>query len=247
MGGGPATSGAAAHVIVDALVDEVRVDGTDGHHLARVRRLRVGERVTAADGEGQWREYVVAAVEDRGLDLHASGTVATEARRQPDLSVAFAITKGTKPDVVVRQLTEVGVDRILPVVAARSVVRPGSGRTEAFTLRMHRVAREAAMQSRRAWLPEVLAPVPLADLAGRRGLVVAEAGGLPAEGLGDPGPEGWTLLVGPEGGFDPGELGPLGPLPRLGLGPFVLRAETAAVAGAALLAARRGIGHGAWD
>ena len=253
MEGGPATSGAVAHVLIDALDDELKIDGADGHHLARVRRIRVGERVTAANGAGTWRAYVVHDVTDRSLELRADSPTRTEARAQPDLSVAFALTKGSKPDVVVRQLTEVGVDRILPVVAARSVARPVGTRTDAFTVRMRKVAREAAMQSRRAWLPEVAAPAVLADLAGRSDLVVAELGAGPVEALADPGPGGWTLLVGPEGGLAPEELEALGPSGRLGLGPHVLRAETAAVAGAVVLGRSRQsrigkeIGHGAWD
>lgn len=235
MGGGPESAGAVAHVLVDALGDELLVDGADGHHLARVRRIRPGEVVTAADGAGTWRVYVVYEVAERSLGLRAEGPTRVAERGVPEVTVAFALTKGSKPEVVMRQLTEVGVDRILPVVAARSVARPVAARTDAFTVRMRRVAREAAMQSRRAWLPEVEAPAPLGALAGRPDLVVAELGAGPAEALAHPGPAGWTLLVGPEGGFVPEELAELGPLGHLGLGRHVLRAETAAVAGALAL------------
>ncbi|HEU5301733.1 MAG TPA: RsmE family RNA methyltransferase [Acidimicrobiia bacterium] len=253
MDGGPATSGAVAHIVTNLLRDEIRVDGQDGHHLARVRRLRPGARATATDGAGKWREYEVTTVAGSGLELHATGPVHTTARDQPQITVAFALTKGSKPEVAVRQLTELGVDRIVPVVAARSIARPVGARAESFTRRMRRVAREATMQSRRARLPFVGGPVPLLDLAGRAGLVVAELGAPTADRLADPGPEGWTLLVGPEGGFDPEERDALGPVGRLGLGAHVLRAETAAVAGAAVLVALRqsrggeNDGHGAWD
>jgi len=251
--GGPATSGAVAHVVTDGLRDEIRVDGPDGHHLARVRRLRPGERATATDGAGAWREYEVTAVAGPQLELRAIGPAHTVREEHPEITVAFALTKGSKPEVAVRQLTELGVDRIVPVVAARSIARPLGARAESFTLRMRRVAREATMQSRRARLPAVEGPVPLLDLAGRSGLVVAELGAPTADRLADPGPEGWTLLVGPEGGFDPEEREALGAGSRLGLGPHVLRAETAAVAGAAVLVTMRQFrigeksGHGAWD
>lgn len=253
MNGGPATSGAVAHVVTEVLLDEIRVDGPDGHHLARVRRLRPGERATATDGAGKWREYEVTTVAGPQLELRATGPTHTVRKEQPEITVAFALTKGSKPEVAVRQLTELGVDRIVPVVAARSIARPADARAESFTLRMRRVAREATMQSRRARLPAIERPVPLLDLAGRAGLVVAELGAPTADRLADPGPEGWTLLVGPEGGFDPEEREVLGSEDRVGLGPHVLRAETAAVAGAAVLVTLRqsGIGekngHGAWD
>ncbi|HEY8215971.1 MAG TPA: RsmE family RNA methyltransferase [Acidimicrobiia bacterium] len=235
--GFPADAGAAAHVLVDALADEVTVEGADGHHLARARRLRAGEMVTAADGRGAWRPYAVAEVRRGAIVLGATGTVRREPELVPRLAVAFALTKGVKPETVVRQLTELGVDEVVPVVGERSVARARGGREPSVVERLQRVAREAAMQSRRARLPEIGFPVPLLDLAGRGGLVVAERG----HPTGPPGPgeAGWTLLVGPEGGFSPSESDALRGAPRLAIGAHVLRAETAAVAGAAVLAAVR--------
>jgi 16S rRNA (uracil1498-N3)-methyltransferase len=238
--GSPADVLATAHVILDALDVDVRIDGSDGHHLARARRVRAGEAITAADGAGAWRAYEVTAVTGGEVTLHATGEPQGEPQLTPRLEVAFALTKGVKPEQVVRQLTELGVDRVQPVVADRSVARPDpSGRGGSGAERLRRVAREAAMQCRRAWLPAIGAPVPVAELAGRRGLVVADRTGADAAGLPDPGPQGWTLLVGPEGGLAPTELEALGAAPRLAVGPHVLRAETAAVAAAAVLSMRR--------
>jgi len=224
---------AVAHVLVEALVDDVEVGGDDGHHLGRVRRLRGGERVTAADGIGGWRLYEVDATRRGVVSLHAVGDAQREPELVPGLSVAFGLTKGVKPEIVVRQLTELGVDAVLPVVGQRSVVRPTT------VDRLRRVAREALMQSRGSRLPSVGEVTSLLELAGRPGLVVATPGGpgpdpAPAPELG-----GWTLVVGPEGGLAPAELEALSEAPRLSVGPHVLRAETAAVAAAALLTARR--------
>lgn len=232
---------ATAHIVLDVseLPDAVRVDGADGYHLVRVRRLRVGEAVTTADGLGSWRPYRVANVIDGWLDLEAIGTVRREPEPAPGLMVAFALTKGVKPETVVRQLTELGVDALAPVIAQRSIVRPRGERVDALTLRLRRVAREAAMQCRRARLPRVEAPGPLAELRGRPGLIIAERGGEAPEDLTAPGASGWLLVVGPEGGLAPEDLAILGPAPRLAIGPHVLRADTAAVAAAAALAARR--------
>jgi len=245
---------ASAHVLVDTspgtgLADALRVDGSDGHHLVRVRRLQVGEAVTAADGRGQWRPYLVTSTDNRALTLAATGPARNEPVSAPGLAVAFALTKGVKPETVVRQLTELGVDEILPVVATRSIVRPRAERAGTTVERLERVAREAVMQSRRARLPRIAAVGPLAALAGRPGLMIAERGDRPSTDPVDPGAGGWLLVVGPEGGFAPEDLrllegsGPDGdraaPLPRLTVGPHVLRAETATVAAAAVLSARR--------
>jgi len=240
---------AAAHVLVDTgpdagLPDALVVDGSDGHHLVRVRRLQVGEAVTAGDGVGQWRPYLVSGTDNRELTLTATGPSRNEPVPAPGLAVAFALTKGVKPETVVRQLTELGVDEILPVVATRSIVRPRAERVGAVAQRLERVAREAVMQSRRARLPRMAAVAPLAALAGRPGLVIAERGDLASTDLADPGVGGWLLVVGPEGGLTPEDLHMLEGtldrrLPRLSVGPHILRAETAAVAAAAVLSARR--------
>jgi 16S rRNA (uracil1498-N3)-methyltransferase len=235
-----ASAPAAAHVVVDsALDDQLIVDGDDGHHLQRVRRLRAGEAVTAADGAGAWRPYEVAEVQHGRLVLEAAGETRVEPTLVPPLTVAFAITKADKPEAVVARLTELGVDRLIPVVARRSVAQWDGARAEAALVRLRRVAREAAMQCRRARLPEIGTPLPVTSLARRTGLVVADRDGPAVGALAEPGPDGWLVAVGPEGGFDDDELGALGGAPRFGVGPHVLRAETAAVAAAAALSGYR--------
>ena len=247
MDGWPADVPGSAHLFVpaaDDLADAVQVDGEDGHHLARVLRLRTGETVTAADGSGTWRPYRITSAAGTVVSLAAAGPVGREPALTPRLAVAFALTKGDKPDLVVQKLTELGVDRIVPVLAERSVSRPARDRAGAQTERWRRIAREAARQCRRATLPVVEDLRPLAALSGHPSLVVAERGGVPASTLGSP-PDGEILVVvGPEGGLAEAEVDALKPWARLDLGPHILRAETAALAAAALLAARRSAATG---
>jgi 16S rRNA (uracil1498-N3)-methyltransferase len=242
MGGWPADIPASAHLFVASaaeLSDTTEVVGEDGHHLARVLRLRTGEAVTVADGSGSWRPYRVAGVTGTGVRLDATGDLAQEPALAPRLAVAFALTKGDKPELVVQKLTELGVDRIVPVLAERSVSRPDPDRAAGAAERWRRIAREAARQCRRATLPAVEELVPLAALAGHPALIVAERGGGPADAL-DPAPGGEMLVVvGPEGGLAPAEVEALKPWGRLGLGPHVLRAETATLAAATVLTALR--------
>ncbi len=84
----------------------------------------------------------------------------------PALTVAFAPTKGERPEWVVQKLTELGIDRIVPLVSERSVVRWEGGRGQKAVERLRRVAREAAAQCRRVWLPEITDVVHFADLSG---------------------------------------------------------------------------------
>jgi 16S rRNA (uracil1498-N3)-methyltransferase len=237
--GCPADVDAAAHVFVERLDDDVLVTGDDGHHLVRVRRVRAGEIVTAADGYGRWRTYAASATGRGDVSLEARTEVAHEPVLVPGLTVACALTKGERPELVVQKLTELGADGVFLVRAARSVVRWDADREATAVERLRRVAREAGAQSRRARLPVIDGPMALADVAAVDGLVVADRRGVTAGELAVPAGSGWTVAVGPEGGFDDDEERLLGAAPRLAVGRLVLRAETAAIAAAAALAGRR--------
>jgi len=220
----PLTGGARAHVFVaDLEAPELAPD--DRHHLERVLRLRPGDELTVADGAGRWRRCRF------GPALEADGDVEVEVPPAPAITLAFALTKGERPEWTVQKLTEVGVDRIVPFVSARSIVRWDEAKAERNAERLRRVAREAAMQSRRAFLPVVEDVAEFADVVTRTGAALAAPDGRP------PDLARACLLVGPEGGWTDEELA-LAPV-RVALGPTVLRAETAAVAGAVLLAGLR--------
>jgi 16S rRNA (uracil1498-N3)-methyltransferase len=196
----------------------------DDHHLRRVLRLRPGDALTVGDGAGGWRAARLSAT---GVEPTGPDEVAPEPG--PTLTVGFALVKGGKPELVVQKLTEVGVDRIVPLRAARSVVRWDEAKAGKAVERLRSVARAAAAQCHRPHLPEVAAVTDVAAVVGEDGVVLAERGGTP---LG----EARTVLVGPEGGWAPDELA--AGLPTVGLGPHVLRAETAAIAAAVRLVAR---------
>ncbi len=219
-------SGTVAHVFVDDL-DAPELHESDRRHLLAVLRLRPGQPLTASDGRGGVRRCRMG---DRGA-LETCGEVLNMPRPQPALTVGVALTKGARLEVAVQKLTELGIERIVPFVAARSVLRWDGERAEHHRRRLGRIAREAAMQSRRAHLPvlEELSDPP--TLAGRPGAALCQRGGRP------PTLDDRVVLVGPEGGWAPEELA-LG-LPCIGLGPHVLRAETAALAVAAVLVALR--------
>jgi 16S rRNA (uracil1498-N3)-methyltransferase len=232
-----ADADAAAHTFAGELGDVVEIGGAEGHHLQRVRRLRAGERITVADGAGAWRLYEIEAERAGGLRLGARSELTAEPEILPRVSLALALTKAGALDTVVARCTELGVARVTPVRAERCVVRWDEAQTARALTRMRAAARAAAEQSRRAVLPAIEAPVDIAVLAGRAGVVVAERGGAPSDAIAPPNPpdDEWTVLVGPEGGFAPGERARLGNMPHLGLGPHVLKAETAPIAAVAIL------------
>ncbi len=219
---------AAAHVVVDDL-DTPELDASDAHHLRSVLRLRRGEAVSATDGRGGWRPCRLGP----GSELEPDGETVREERPAPAIAVGFAPVKGDRPEWAVQKLTELGADEILLLRCDRSVVRWDGSRAGGHLDRLRRVARHAVMQSRRVWMPSLYLAGSVEDAAAASPAVaLAEPGGDP------PSLERPTVLVGPEGGWSPAELG-VG-LALVDLGPAVMRTETAAVAAGLLLVALRG-------
>jgi 16S rRNA (uracil1498-N3)-methyltransferase len=220
--------GSAAHVFVDDLTSPVLSD-EDHRHLERVLRLRPGEEVTAADGRGGWRRF---RYEGAGR-LDPLAEVERRNPPEPPITVGFALTKGERPEWTVQKLTEAGVDRIMPFVTARSIVRLDGEKGTRRLARLRAVARAAAMQSRQARVPDVghVTLFPEAVTLAGPGAALAHPGG------NSPGLDRPAVLIGPEGGFTDDELD-CG-LPTVSLGPPILRAETAAMAAGVLLCALR--------
>ena len=214
-------------------LDSLGVDDDTWHHLMRVRRSSVGSMVTATDGAGRWRPCRIASPSS----LEADGDIVTVARPEPEITVAFALTKGDKPELVIQKLTELGVDRIVPFRAARSVVRWDAAKAHAAHRRWTTVALSAVEQSKRCWLPDVEPVSDVVDLAGRAAARVDRGGGVPSLARS-------VVAIGPEGGWDDRERELLPE--AVALGPHVLRAETAALtAGVVLCSLRSGLVVGA--
>lgn len=227
--------------------ETVILSAEDAHHAIRSLRLRPGDRFTSSDGRGGLARCRVVRASGLLLEGEVEERVG-ESRPLPVLRVLIPPPKGDRLTWAVQKLTEVGADEIVLVEAARSVRRWKGERAHKAAERLGTVAREAAKQARRRFLPEVLGPTAWGEALGdalQDGLTVvlweqADQGllGLLPE---DP-PDRLTLVVGPEGGIPEeaamaaGDRGAL----LASLGPNVLRTETAAVAAAAVALARYG-------
>jgi 16S rRNA (uracil1498-N3)-methyltransferase len=219
----PVLRGSAAHVFVSSLSTPELTD-EDDHHLRRVLRIRDTDVVTISDGDGRW---VAARLTASGLEVASEPT--SEVALRP-ATVISAIPKGDRPEWIIQKLTEIGATAIGFMDCARSVVRWDAARAAKQIERLRRIAREAAMQSRRVWLPRVLDVVPFDEAIIAINCAIADPDG------GDLAADTDTLLVGPEGGFTEGELNSA--KRRVALSPNVLRVETAALAAAFLLTLR---------
>jgi 16S rRNA (uracil1498-N3)-methyltransferase len=237
------------HLAADAVRgDQVTFDGTAAHHLGRVLRAAVGDLVQAVDAGGQLLSVRLTAIGAR----RAEGVVVTRHRLATEspleLTLAQAIPKGDKMEVVIRMTTELGVSRVIPLITARTVVRLEPSRWGPRVARWQRVAKEAAQQCGRAAVPEVAPPRELTAWrheARADGLLICfweeERHGLATLLPADPGPR-VTVVVGPEGGLTAAEVGELSSTGALiaGLGPRLLRTETAGTVAVALLQSRYG-------
>ena len=209
-------------VFVEDLADP-RIEDADFHHLERSLRLPLGSEISVGDGQGRWQRARLAPT----AELMGETVLAPEPRWP--LTIAFTPVKGQKPEWVVQKLTEIGVQRIVPLVTERSVVRWDGDRSARHLARWPRVIREAAMQSRQVRLPSFDLPVAVSDF------VLATPDAREADPAGAPADSAVrTLMIGPEGGWSANELEGR---PSRSLPGGILRAETAAIAAGTLLTA----------
>lgn len=226
------------------------LDGDEGHHAVTVKRAQVGEQLLLADGSGMQAVVEVRALAAGALEAVVLDLVDARAPG-PRFVLAQALAKNGRDEQAVETATELGVDEVLAWQARRSIVQWRGERGRKSLAKWGGIARAAAKQARRADVPAVAGPFDSRALAERLAEVV-EAGGvalvlhedastrldevaLPAAG-------DVALVVGPEGGIDPGELDAFADAGArvVRLGPTVLRASSAGPAAlAVLLAATR--------
>ncbi len=223
--------------------DVVVLDGAEGRHAARVKRIGAGEAVLISDGRGALASCVVETV---GPDRLAVRVTERWPVPEPDprLVVVQALPKGDRAELAVELLTELGVDEIVPWTASRSIVQWTGERGTKALARWLRTAAEAAKQSRRARVPLVNGLAGTTDVAARleraTGFVLHEAAAEPLTSAVLPQRGEIVLVVGPEGGVSDDELDAFAGARPVRLGDPVLRSSTAGAAGLAALSVRLG-------
>jgi 16S rRNA (uracil1498-N3)-methyltransferase len=217
----------------------IQIDGPKGHHLARVLRVRPGERGVAVSGG---REYELEVVEVEGE--HVVARVLAERPTQGEAATRITLLQAVLPnpdfDAVIEAGTAVGIHGFVGVQAARSISRPSAGRLA----RWQAIAQSAAEQSHRGEIPAVAGPMGLSTAFDRaadsRLLALDPAASLPLLRAVDDSPA-YAIAVGPEGGWTGDELTVMrdrGAV-AVNLGPRILRARLAAVVAAAILVQQR--------
>jgi 16S rRNA (uracil1498-N3)-methyltransferase len=222
---------------------ELALDPGQSRYLAAVMRQAVGDEMLLFNGrDGEWRA-AVTVVGKRAVGVKAARLERPQAMGQ-DLDLIIALVKRGRLETIVEKAAELGARRVRPVVTERT--NADRARVERLTA----IATEAAEQTGRLDVPEILEPVKLEKLLagwepGRRLLFCDEAGDAKpvAEALAGQPAGPWAVLIGPEGGFSPKEREMLRALPfatAATLGPRILRADTAAISALTLWQATLG-------
>ena len=218
----------------------VALEPAEARHLTGALRRRPGDEIVIADGQGIVAEAKLVAA---GKGMAEAEILSMRRMPEPEsdrVTLALALIENRAMDWAIQKAVEVGVGRFVPMHTERGQVR---GRDPGVRIgHWRRIAMQALKQCRRPWAMEIGDVVPLTELVdqSKDGGVVADRGGCSIGEL-SPG-TGSLLLVGPEGGFTPDEcdLFDHRGWPRLRLGPHILRAETAAVVGGAMMVERAG-------
>jgi 16S rRNA (uracil1498-N3)-methyltransferase len=217
------------------------VDGDEGFHAASVRRIRVGEELDLGDGAGAVAHVVVEAVGKASLTTRVLGR-RTVAPPTPEVTVVQALPKSDRSELAIELATEAGADAFVAWQSDRCVARwDGGAKVEKGLRRWQAVARSAARQSRRPYVPPVTSLVNTKQLAARLAsaadpqvvLVLHESATAPLTAVGLADAAAVTLIVGPEGGIGDDELAVLTDAGAVAvkLGPSVLRTTSAAAVG----------------
>jgi 16S rRNA (uracil1498-N3)-methyltransferase len=221
-----------------ALGGSVQIDGKRGHHLARVVRVRPGERGVAVFAG---REYELEVVAVAGARVEAR--VLTDRPERGEARTAVTLLQAVLPnpdfDAVLEAGTAAGIQQFVAVQAARSIGRPPVGRLT----RWQAIVESAAEQSHRGAIPTVSGPVTLASALGEKSdsrLLALEPSAALSLAQAIDGSPAYTIAVGPEGGWTDDELAALrarGAI-AVNLGPRILRARLAPIVAAAILVQR---------
>jgi len=217
----------------------VTLAGEDHRYLTRVLRLEVGDLVTLFDGLATEADGRITRIGPRAVELVVERVRKADTPDRPALTLIQSLAKGEKLDLVVQKATELGVTRIMPVTSQRSIPQLEAMRAIGRRARWQKIAREAARQCGRADVPtiEVVTPLQTALASvSKDALRLFLWEGARGTGLGPvlptTRPPEVLIAIGPEGGFSPteAEAAKVAGFLTCGLGPRVLRTETAALA-----------------
>lgn len=218
----------------------IALEGSEAKHAGTVSRVRPGETLLVGNGRGLLVDATVSGVEPGRVTLTVNG-LRMLARQSPRLTLVQALAKGGRDELAIQVATELGVDRIVPWAAGRSISRWEGAKIAKGQERWAAIVREASKQAILPWLPELSPLAGLSDLvalcAGARVIVLEPDALHPLSAIDVAGAEEVVLVVGPEGGVSEHERERLAAAgaAEARLGETVLRTSSAGPAALAVL------------
>ena len=235
------------------LTDEIRITGSDAHHLMHVMRAKAGQQLIVVDDEGKTAETEITGFSAESVMLQVRQILDSSNEPPVELVLAQCLPKGDKMDFIVQKAVELGAAGILPLRSTNCVVRYDAKKAAARQLKWQKIADEAAKQCARTIIPRVepvtelsawLQSLP-ADKAEHTAFLMCYENEQQQEikaYLQAAAARRYVVLIGPEGGFSLEEaaLAAACGVQTVTLGPRILRAETAALAALAVLQYEKG-------
>jgi 16S rRNA (uracil1498-N3)-methyltransferase len=230
----------------DITGDTATLTGQDAKHLKSVLRLAPGDPVILVDGKDTEYKGIIRSIESDKVDVAIRGKKISDAESPVQIVVGQALLKDKKMDGLIRQLTELGISHWIPFTATRSIPRPPKKRIDSRLDRWRKISAEALKQCRRGRTVEIASPMNFEDMLDQSTdcdlkLIFWEQATVSLENLKSsetqPSPHKIMVIFGPEGGFTQQEVQSANTagFVTASLGPRILKAETATIAGSTLL------------
>ena len=211
---------------------ELTLEGDEFHHAVRVHRTKTADEIELFDGRGRGVVGIVRAIDKVSMRVEVAREVLETREPRIGLEIALALIQPEKFEIVLQKATELGASSFVPITSERTEVRPErvAGKEE----RWRKILLEAAKQSGRLVIPALAPPEPFEVALARPGVNVVLD---PAGSTSLPDGESLRLFIGPEGGWSEEEFSRAAAVGAAAwsLGHLRLRAETAAIAGAAIV------------
>lgn len=223
------------------------ITGEDAIHITKSLRMSVGEVITLCGNDKKERLCKIERISSEGVLVKVCSS--EECTHEPNINITlyFALTKGDKPETVIQKSTELGVCRIVPVLTERCISRPDNKAAQKKLIRYKKIALQAAMQSRRAIIPEISPIIDIKKITEElteydKIILFYEGGGNPLRNIISGNDKKIAVFIGPEGGFGEVEVNFLKKNGAVlsTLGKRILRAETAPIVAIAAIMMQTG-------
>lgn len=222
--------------------NQVIITGDDVHHISKVLRGNIGDKIICANGEGYDVDAEIVSIDSKRVVCRIVNTLVDSREPKIELILAQALPKADKMDLIIQKGTEIGVTTFLPFTSERTIVQLNDKKEQKRVERWEKIAKEAAEQAHRSRVPKILPITTIKELLNNLDTVLPliayekedtnSLSKVLTKGLSD---KKILLIIGPEGGFTEKEIRiaeEKGAIP-ISLGKRILRTETAGIVGAA--------------